>query len=35
MNWGSIVRRTAIIIGVVFVVSVMAYFAVRVIAFEF
>ena len=35
MNWGSIIRHTAITIGTVFVISAMVYLAVRVIAFEF
>jgi hypothetical protein len=35
MNWGSVFRRMAIIIGTLFVLSAMVYFAVRMIAFEF
>ena len=35
MDLGSIVRRTAIAIGAFFIESVMVYFAIRVIAFEF
>jgi len=35
MSWGSIFRHTAIIIGIIFVISAMVYLAVRVIAFEF
>jgi hypothetical protein len=29
MNWGSIVRKTAISVGVIFVISVMVYLATR------
>lgn len=35
MNWGSIFRNAAIIIGTVFVICAMIYLAARVIAFEF
>jgi hypothetical protein len=34
MNWGPIVRRTAIIIGAIFVASAMVYLVVRLMEVE-